>query len=112
MAAAARECALVEEIVRIAASRVEEQKERDADEPKLGCLALRRKRGGGRRENLCRERGRIRTRVRPRWQLEIDGLNPEHDGLGRQGLAPRRSGQNAGAGALGLTFGYEALRLR
>jgi hypothetical protein len=30
LAAAARECPLVEKIVRIAASRVEEQKERDA----------------------------------------------------------------------------------
>jgi hypothetical protein len=68
LAAAARECPLVEKIVRIAASRVEELKDCDADQPKLGSV---------RRVSQSRELGRIGKRMRPRWQLKIRGLKLE-----------------------------------
>jgi hypothetical protein len=73
LAVAARACSLVEKILKIAASRVEEQKERDADEPKLGCVALRRKSGagaakifaasGGGSERACDRAGNLKSTV-------------------------------------------------
>jgi hypothetical protein len=88
LAAAARECPLVEKIVRIAASRVEELKDCDADQPKLGSVRLVSQKHVAGCENLCGELGRTGKRMRPRWQLKIRGLKLEHDGLSRQGPQP------------------------
>jgi hypothetical protein len=64
LAAAARECPLVEKIVRIAASRVEELKDCDADQPKLGSVrrvSQSRELGGS--ESACDRVGNLKSAV-------------------------------------------------
>jgi hypothetical protein len=64
LAAAARKSPLVEKIVRIAASRVEELQDRAADPSKLDCVGLASQKLMAGCENLCREWVRIRKRMR------------------------------------------------
>jgi len=73
---------LVEKIVRIAASGVDERRGRDADQAKLGCVGLASQKLAAGCENLCRELvGSESARAR-----EIRGLKLER--LSRQGPQP------------------------